>query len=190
MFNRDKLLVLIFLLIVGSAINCNRKQDRIIGEHLFDLNWKFSLGDIPSAYQVEFDDNKWRNIDLPHNWIKEMELINKASSALTISFPLEVGWYRKHFIIPEDWSNNSIVINFEGLCNQSEIFVNGNTVADSSEGNTSFQAILNPYLNIKGKNVIAVRVTISKPGNADFSAESGIYKHVWLVIKETQDFKD
>ncbi len=190
MFNRDKLLVLILLLIVGSAINCKRNQEKIIRTQLFDLNWKFSLGDIQSANLVEFDDNKWQNIDLPHDWSKDKELLNKTASGLNLSIPLEVGWYRKQFTIPEDWTNKSIVINFEGLCHQSEIFVNGITIKSSNSENTSLQAILNPYLNVHGKNVIAVRVTIPKHLDSDSCTESGIYKHVWLVIKEQSDLRN
>ena len=40
----------------------------------FNDNWKFNLGDVGSAQSTGFDDSKWRQISLPHDYSIEQEL--------------------------------------------------------------------------------------------------------------------
>ncbi len=152
---------------------------------LFDLNWKFSYGSIVDATAVEFNDQDWRRIDLPHDWSKDAEL-NRFSESVSP----EIGWYRKNFRIPEDWLDKSIQIDFEGICAHYELFVNGKSVDVSGNKNSSLHAILDPYLNKRGNNIIAIRVVIPKKTDSVTSAKSGIYNHVWLIIKDTSDLSN
>ncbi len=151
---------------------------------LFDLNWKFSYGNDLHASEVDFNDQDWRTIDLPHDWSNDSEIEktweNQSNSNLS-----KTGWYRKHFEIPQEWLDKSILIDFEGICKQSEIYVNGISVADLKKNNSSFQVVLNPYLNYKEKNVIAIQVVIPDKTYNTRQTESGIYKHVWLVLRES-----
>ena len=59
--------------------NNERKQ-------LFDYNWKFKLGDFPSAIAEDFDDESWRNLDLPHDWSIEGKLDQKTIQKLAKKF--------------------------------------------------------------------------------------------------------
>jgi len=155
----------------------------------FDLNWKFNYGNDILASNVDFNDQNWRSIDLPHDWSKDEKLretFGNQSDTITI----ETGWYRKNFEIPQAWQDKIILIDFEGICDHNEIFVNGTSIVDSQKENTSFQVVLNPYLNTQGNNVIAIRVAIPVQTDFNLHAESGIYKHVWLVIKDSSDFKE
>ena len=38
----------------------------------FDTGWRFWIGDDPSARQPSFDDTKWRELDVPHDWSIEL----------------------------------------------------------------------------------------------------------------------
>ncbi len=175
----DRIKILIFLLIIPVIVDCNRKPDNSVRKQLFDLNWKFTLENNQLAYQVDFNDRSWRNIDLPHDWSLDADLLKLSSENPGDSISC---WYRKHFIIPENWNSKNIQIDFEGLNDNYKIYVNGIPVDGAVEGGTSFQTHLNPYLNSNGKNVIAVRVTIPYQSNKTKQNEIGIYKHVWLVI--------
>lgn len=189
MFGKKKLRSIIFLLMFVCFYGCNVQSDVSSRMKLFDLNWKFNFGNDISASKVDYNDQNWRIIDLPHNWKKDNELErklnNQPDSILWIT-----GWYRKNFEIPKEWIDKSIQIDFEGICNQSEIFVNGKPIADSKKYKSSLHAVLNPYLNSRGKNVIAIRVAVPKQSYSSQQTETGIYKHVWLVIKEPAEFKD
>lgn len=160
-----KLCAILFLLIIGNFIHCNVKHDDVRRKQLFDLNWKFNMEDNTFASEVDFDDRNWRNLDLPHDWSKDKKLLKSAPENQTDSISTETGWYRKHFEIPENWMDKSILIDFEGIYARNEIFVNGTSIFNSQKENTSFQTVLNPYLNSNGNNVIAIRVAIPKQTN-------------------------
>ena len=64
----------------------------------FDANWKFYLGDAGNAQTSNFDDSKWRNISLPHDYSIEQEY-SKQMEAESGYLPGGTGWYRKHFTV-------------------------------------------------------------------------------------------
>lgn len=189
MFTKEKLLAIVFLIIISNFIHCNVQDKDISRMKLFDLNWKFNYGNNILASNVDFNDQNWRSIDLPHDWSKD-EVLSRTIENQPDSTLTEIGWYRKNFEISQNWLDKSILIDFKGICEHSEIFVNGTSILNSKKGNSSFQAVLNPYLNSEGNNVIAIRVAITKQTDVNLQAESGIYKHVWLVIKDSSDFKE
>ncbi|MFY9153838.1 MAG: sugar-binding domain-containing protein [Prolixibacteraceae bacterium] len=156
---------------------------------LFDLNWKFNYGNNILASNIDFNDQNWKNIDLPHDCSKNEEL-RRTIDSQSDSISTEIGWYRKHFEIPQDWLDKIILIDFEGISEHNEIFVNGTSIFNSKNGNSSFQAVLNPYLNSERNNIIAIRVAIPKQTDVNIHVESGIYKHVWLVIKDSSDSRN
>jgi len=191
MFGKEKLLAIAFLFIIGNFIHCNVQNNDISRKQLFDLNWKFNHGNnVVLASEVDYNDQNWRSLDLPHDWSKDEALLKLSSENRVDSISKEIGWYRKHFEIPKNWLKKTIIIEFEGICDKTEIFVNGIAIADSIKGNNSFQTILNSYLNSEGNNVIAIRVAIPKQSENTWPIESGIYKHVWLVIKDSSEFKN
>lgn len=187
MFTKEKILIVVILFVCGNFLHCNVQNNDTSRKQLFDLNWKFSKSNQFNASGIDFNDQNWRSIDLPHDWSKDSVLLISSFESPSGSKSSEVGWYRKHFEIPESWHNKNILIDFEGICTQNEIFVNGISMSTKQNKTNSFQAILNPYLNFNGKNVIAIRVIIPKEPENSWLPESGIYRHVWLVIKNTSD---
>lgn len=169
MLKQNKLWSFVLVLITAIFMNCNVQENDIISKQLFDLNWKFHSGDSISAFEIDFDDENWQSIDLPYNLNGDWDSIDTE-------------WYRKHFVVPENWINKDIVVFFEGISEQYEIWINGNPVSNSLKEKHSFQTKINPYLNNNGTNVIAVRITKSDRQKDSLQPEFGIFKHVWLVI--------
>ena len=170
---------------ISCLMGCNGNGTGISQKKLFDLNWKFNYGNNKSSAEVDFMDQNWRSLDLPHDWSKDKELL-RSINGTTNSNPLKIAWYRKHFEIPENWFNKNISIYFEGISDQTEIFVNGKSIDHFHEKSESYQKLISPYLNYKDNNVIAIKVSISKQTEGRSEAYLGIYKHVWLVIKDSQ----
>ncbi len=182
MFGRKKLFALLLLLIMGSLPCCITKHDEIFQKQLFDLNWKFGLGDFKTANETGFDDFQWRNIDLPHDWSTDPVLTESFKNAESKEKTIKTGWYRKSFEIPENWVGKKIVIEFEGITSKNEIFINGVSVKHSEIGEQHTKADLTANLNPKGKNMIAIRIDIPNESNLTKATETGIFRHVWLVI--------
>lgn len=147
-----------------------------------DFNWRFHLGDVIDAYNPEFDDSNWRIVNLPHDWSIEGEFSNKYASC-TGYLPGGVGWYRKEFTLPEIYNNKHIEIQFDGVYENSEVWINGRYLGKRPYGFISFYYNLTPYLKFGNeKNVIAVRVDNSDIADSRWYTGSGIYRHVWLIV--------
>lgn len=154
-------------------------------KQLFDHNWKFNVGDAPTAKATDFDDKSWRNLDLPHDWSIEGKLHPKNPTGIGGGyFPAGVGWYRKTFKAPATWTGKRISIYFEGVYMNSEVFVNGKSLGVYPYGYSSFSYDLTPHLDLNKENVLAIRVDNSQQMNCRWYSGSGIYRHVWLTITD------
>lgn len=146
-------------------------------------NWKFILQDIPDAKEQSFNDNRWQNIDLPHDWSVKQQLSPTLASA-TGFLPGGIGWYRKTIDIPQDKVNGKVYLYFEGVYNRSEVYLNGHLLGERPNGYISFMYDATPYLNDTEENVVAVRVDHSKSADSRWYTGSGIYRDVWLVYSK------
>ena len=148
----------------------------------FDFGWKFMEQDVAGAEAASFDDTKWQSVDLPHDW----DIFHAPSADAPTGngggyYPGGTGWYRKQ-VKDTDLklaNGETLWLNFEGVYQCSEIFVNGTKVSTHAYGYTPFKVNITPYI-IKGINTIAVRVDNSKQPNCRWYSGSGIYRHVWL----------
>ena len=61
---------------------------------LFNEGWKFILADNPAMKNADYDDSRWRSLDLPHDWSIEGQLSPTLASC-TGFLPGGIGWYRK-----------------------------------------------------------------------------------------------
>jgi beta-galactosidase len=147
----------------------------------FDFGWKFFKGDTPGAQQSNFADAKWKDVDLPHDWSIEGPL-SQARGATEPSLPMGIGWYRKHFNIPESDRDRKVFIEFDGVYQLSEVWINGQYLGKRPYGYSSFCYDLTPHLKVGGDNVIAVKADNSHRPNSRWYTGSGIYRHTWLLV--------
>lgn len=154
-------------------------------KQLFDENWQFSLGDFPEAAASDFDAGSWRKLDLPHDWSIEGTIHPDHPMGNDGGyFPAGIGWYRKTFEVPADWSKKVVSVYFEGVYMNAEVFVNGVSLGTHPYGYTSFTHDISQYLNPGETNLIAIRVDNSQQKNCRWYSGSGIYRHVWLEVTE------
>ena len=192
--------ILNLLLIVLSSIfftGCtNKTQMTLNRDRLFDDDWKFLRDSISGAELPSFDDSKWRILDLPHDWSIE-DLPGSTSDKQIGPFSKDspgqfatghtiggIGWYRKHFTLDIADSGKSLSLLFEGIFNESDVWLNGKHLGFHPNGYTSFTYDLTPFLNPSGQsNILAIRVkNIGKTSR--WYSGSGIYRHVWLSVTE------
>ena len=175
---RSAYLVIILILIV---INSNAQTARVKQD--FDENWKFQLGDVYAARNPEYNDASWRVLNLPHDWNIELPFDARWASS-TAYLPSGIGWYRKSIEVPESYNGRIVTILFDGVYNNSDVWINGHHLGKRPSGYTSFQYELTPYL-VPGKtNTIAVRVDHSLYADSRWYTGSGIYRHVWLNVTD------
>ena len=151
-----------------------------------DFNWQFYLGDEPNAKQPNFSDKQWRTLNLPHDWSIEGEYNQNNPAGIAGGFlPTGTGWYRKQLDWNERWTNKRVMIVFDGVYMNSEVWVNGHFLGKRPYGYISFSYDITDYLTAD-KNVIAVRVDNSKSPSGRWYTGSGIYRHVWLTTVAKQ----
>jgi beta-galactosidase len=173
---------LFFLLVATESGLCvPRVKEARTTEALCEA-WTFHLGDVEGAEKADFDDSKWRTLDVPHDWSIEQPFDSKMPGGGSVGYlPGGLGWYRKTFTIPEASRGKKVFVDFDGVYMDSTVWINGHKLGGQPYGYTSFQFELTPYLKSGGeKNVIAVRVNVI-PSTARWYPGAGIYRRVWLT---------
>lgn len=158
---------------------------------LFDYGWLFMKDSLVDAQQINYDDSKWKKIELPHDWSVE-DLPNQSDSVIGPFTTKSVGktatgytvggtgWYRKHFTL-KSIANKKVAIYFDGVYMNSDVWINGNYLGNHPYGYTPFYSDITPYLKQNGENIIAVEVR-NEGQNSRWYSGSGIYRHVWLSV--------
>ena len=144
----------------------------------FNREWKFQLGDTLNAQATIFDDGKWSDVGLPHSFSTPYFAAEK--------FYIGYGWYRKHFAAPAAWAGRRINLEFDGVFQVAEVFVNGRRIGEHQGGYTGFAFDITAAVK-PGDNVVAVRVNnlwnarlAPRAGEHVFSG--GIYRDARLVV--------
>lgn len=171
----------LFLFICIVLFSCSSSKK--VRENVdFTEGWKFYLGDDSIAYNAQYDDAKWRILDLPHDWSIEADFsLKNPATPGGGALPGGIGWYRKDFVVDKSCEGKNVYIDFDGIYWNSKVWINGHLLGERPNGYISFRYDLTPYIKVGEKNVIAVRVDNSKQPNSRWYSGSGIYRNVWLV---------
>src|SRR5678815_4980580 len=157
----------------------------------FNSGWKVFVGDDSSASKFDLDDKTWKNVTLPNAW-NEDEAFKKDIADLSTG----IAWYRKHFKVPPIAKGQKIFLEFEGIRQAGEFFLNGNSIGIHENGVMAFGFDVSDMIKFDNEeNVLAVRVDNSwdykeKATNTKFQWEDknfnanygGINKNVYLHI--------
>ncbi|MEY8685175.1 sugar-binding domain-containing protein [Bacteroides sp. AN502(2024)] len=142
-------LYLLVLLLTALPIVCNQASER--KKYNFNSGWKLQIGDFPTAKDTKFDDSRWKQVTLPHAF-NEDEAFKLSIEQLTDT----VVWYRKSFRIPGLKSNQKVFIEFEGVRQRGDFYLNGHNLGKHENGVMAVGFDLTPYMK-EGENIIAVR---------------------------------
>jgi beta-galactosidase len=121
-----------------------------------------------------------RRVSMTNPGVSSTSLSKEFASA-TGYLPGGVGWYRKSFVIPATEKDRKVYICFDGVYNNSEVWINGKYLGKRPNGYISFQYDITPFVNPGKENIIAVKVDHTKYGDSRWYTGSGIYRDVKLV---------
>lgn len=132
---------------------------------------------------------------LPHSFSMPYDL-NQST------FYIGYGWYRKDFDIPEDWNDKFISLDFDGVFQTTDIYINGVHIPKTAVygyedreaegepthqgGYSGFSVNITDYVNVGSTNTIAVKVDnywdpYLTPRGGDHQFSGGIYRDVTLT---------
>ena len=167
------------ILVVWISLSTIQLSAQPAGRVNFDANWKFHLGDLAGAERINFPDQKWRELNLPHDWSIEGSFVpDNPSGHQGGLLPGGTGWYRKKFNLSEVKEKKYFVV-IDGAYKNSTVYINGHTLGTRPYGYATFQYDLTPYVQ-NGENLLAVKVDNSKQPDSRWYTGAGIYRHVWL----------
>ncbi|MEG1866338.1 MAG: glycoside hydrolase family 2 TIM barrel-domain containing protein [Bacteroides sp.] len=145
----------------------------------FNREWKYARGDFQQAEAATFNDKAWENVGLPHSF--------SIPYFMSKDFYVGYGWYRKSVSFSAKDLAKKLFLEFDGVFQESEIFVNGKRIKTHFGGYTGFSVDITSAAK-QGINQIAVRVNnVWHPDKAPRAGEhtfsGGIYRNVRLVKK-------
>ncbi|MGI9036938.1 MAG: glycoside hydrolase family 2 protein, partial [Pyrinomonadaceae bacterium] len=186
-----KFLILVLLALCSVVIVKSAAPQIERAKYNFNSDWKLFVGDASGAEKSDFDDKDWKNITLPHAW-NEDDAFRKDIAELSTG----IAWYRKHFKLPANAKDKKIFLEFEGIRQAGDVYLNGKFVGSSENGVMAFGFDISNFV-ISGENVIAVRTDNSwtykekATGSAfqwndkNFYANyGGVNKNVFLHVAE------
>ena len=157
---------------------------------VFNDGWGFCLEPTGDPEEVNYDDSQWTEVTLPHDWSIYRDFENSVATAVG-SLRGGNGWYRKSFVLPQNMDGKRISIDFDGVYQDSYIYVNGQLVGNYPNGYVPFSFDITDYVVCDGKteNVIAVSVTnVTNENKAGYTSRwysgSGIYRDVYLTVTD------
>ena len=114
----------------GEAEDISVSQIVTERTNLFNSGWKFFLGNSTSAQNPDFNDADWQSVDLPHDFSISQNFTT-SGEAESGFLPGGTGWYRKSFTLPSNLSGKSLVLNFDGVYNNTYVYVNGKQIGEA-----------------------------------------------------------
>lgn len=162
----------------------------------FDPDWKFIKEDVHGAEAVQFDDSKWQAVSTPHTF-NDTDTFNRIIShgGGQQGQYLGIAWYRKRFKLPPAAADRQVFLEFEGMRQAGDVYLNGKPLGLYENGITAYGIDITQFVDFHGDNLLAVRVDNNtkyqerstgtgfeweaKDFNPDYG---GINRHVWLHI--------
>lgn len=178
MMKQGRLIILLWMCILHTSLFA--KENVSPRETInFNCDWKYLRGDCQGAEQAGYNDSKWEQIGLPHSF--------SIPYFMSKDFYTGYGWYRKNFTLGAADLRQKLFLEFDGVFQEAEVYVNGKKIGSHVGGYTGFSLDMSAAVRT-GHNVIAVRVNnlwksnvAPRAGEHVFSG--GIYRNVRLVKK-------
>ena len=117
----------------------------------FDRDWRVHVGD-GGFSAATADEAGWQPVTLPHAFNE------RDAFKIDIHDQLEaIIWYRKHFRLPNGAPQGRAILEFQGVRQAAEVWVNGERIGLNENGVMAFGFDITRALK-PGDNVVAVRV--------------------------------
>jgi beta-galactosidase len=135
----------------------------------FNSGWKLQAGDPAGAERADFDDHAWQSVTLPRAWNEDA-----AFKVAIAELPTGVAWYRKHFKLPPGANSKKVFLEFEGVRQGGEFYLNGKSIGRHENGVMAVGFDVTDLV-LPDENVLAVRTDNSW----DYREQSTGQRYQW-----------
>lgn len=154
----------------------------------FNKGWKVSKIDGKMLGQQINGFPEGKEVNLPHDaMIEEGANANCRNNTQTAHLP--GGYYRyvKEFMVPEEWKNKILTLEFEGSYMNSRVYLNHNYAGACHYGYSNFYVNLDKHILYGKVNRVEVFVN-NEELNSRWYTGTGLYRNVWLFADEQIHF--
>ena len=161
------------------------KKDFGCGTEYFNYLTKASSIHNEGPYAQKFDDSSWQEVQIPHDWVCTLPYASEASHShgyKTVGWKYpetSVGWYRKTIAIPSDDLGKRLMLRFDGIFRNAQVWFNGFYMGTEPSGYVTQVYDITPYVKYGDENLICVRADATLE-EGWFYEGAGIYRDVWL----------
>lgn len=152
--------------------------------------WQFAFDDHNRGLEEKWYEEDWElpdNIEVPFVYQSELSGIGDKTSH-------DIVWYKREISLDKAGCQECVLLHFEAVDFQAQVFLNGQMIGEHSGGYTPFTFDITPYLK-EGKQILALRVWDPSydeevPRGKQFwedesagiwyTRSSGIWQTVWL----------
>ncbi len=162
------------------------RKDFGCGTEYFNYLTKANSIHNEGPYAMKFDDSRWQEVSIPHDWVATLPFAPGASHShgyKTVGYKYpetSVGWYRKVITIPAADLGKRIALQFDGIFRDARVWFNGFYMGTEPSGYATQVYDVTEYVNYGGENLICVRADATLE-EGWFYEGAGIYRDVWLL---------
>ena len=121
------------------------------------------------------------SVTLPHDAMRSEprteESLSEGNSGWYLGGDYE---YTKHVFVPSEYSGKKVLIEFESVYHNAEVYINGKKAAYRPYGYTNFYVDTEGLLKYEAQNEIRVIARNSDQPNSRWYSGTGIYRPVYL----------
>lgn len=172
---KSRAVLIIIFLVAFTQVFAQQRETKEL-----QTGWKFIKGNPNNAAQIQFDDSDWESVRVPHDWAISEDFKSDADGN-TGKLPWKgEGWYRRTLDISASYKNKKVYLIFDGVMAFPEVYVNGKLAGTWDYGYNSFYLDITDFLNLDGKNLLAVHAN-TRPHDSRWYPGAGMYRKVTLL---------
>ncbi len=144
-----------------------------------DEKWTFRRGFIDSLGGLEADPGV--EVNLPHDGMISLEVTENAQAKFDSGyFPGDTCNYTKYVMIPKEWENECIGLNFDGSMMHTTIEINGCKVGEHHYGYSPFYVDITDYVTFGVENRVTINVNTGIQPSSRWYTGSGLFRGLTL----------
>lgn len=148
----------------------------------FNTGWSYRHLKDGETYD-RFMDMGGEEITLPHDaMLREKRSADSPGRHNTGYFTGRDYLYSRQFEIPESYREKHVLLEFEGVYHNAEVYLNGKKAAYRPNGYTQFYVEADSLLRYGGSNRIDVIARNADQPNSRWYSGAGIYRPVWMYV--------
>ena len=105
--------------------------------------------------------------------------------------------YRRRLDIGEEYAGKRLFLQFDGAAHIATVYLNGRAIAQHRTGYTAFRVDITDAVTFQGENLLAVKLDTTENPQVppfgfviDYLTYGGLYREVWLDVREKSYIKD